>query len=407
MENGKSQAAVLPQKVSGNDWRGWMRVNLRQYTMVIALLLVWSIFTVLTKGIFITPRNLSTLFLQSATVAIVACTMVLVVVAGHIDLSAGAALGFMGAMAAVLMVKAGWSAIPAVLVTLLVGLIYGAWQGYWVAYRTVPAFIVTLGGQLIMRGGILGLTGGNTMSPNSDLFRQFGQGYLPHLFINVGSKSAGFSDFSALIGIVAIILYNIAEARNRRGRIKHGFEVSTPRNQFLKQLAMSIVITVVFAIMTFYLGIPYAILIVMAMVLVFSFVSQNTTFGRYVYAIGGNKEAAQLSGINVKKTNFIIFVLQGLAVAIAGIVYTSRLNAATGGAGTGMELDVIAACIIGGTSTMGGEGTVFGAIIGALVMASLDNGMSLMDLGVTWQYVVKGLVLLLAVTIDVTTRKKQ
>jgi D-xylose transport system permease protein len=170
---------------------------------------------------------------------------------------------------------------------------------------------------------------------------------------------------------------------------------------------MSVVIALVFAIMVFYHGIPYAILIVMAMVLIFSFVSQNMTFGRYVYAIGGNRDAAQLSGINVKKTNFLIFVLQGLAVAIAGIVYTSRLNAATGGAGSGMELDVIAACIIGGTSTMGGEGTVFGAIIGALVMASLDNGMSLMNLGVVYQYVVKGIVLLIAVAVDVSTRKKQ
>jgi D-xylose transport system permease protein len=403
MENVNSKTVMQPQNSPGGNWRNWMRVNIRQYTMIIALLLVWSIFTVLTKGIFIMPRNLSNLFLQSATVAIIACTMVLVMVAGNIDLSAGSAVGFTGAVVATLITKAGWPTLLAVPATLLLGLVIGLWQGYWVAYVGVPAFIVTLAGQLIMRGGLLGVTGGNTISPNSELFRQFGQGHLPQLFMKV----AGFNDFSALIGILAIILYNVSAVRSRRGRIKHGFTVSSLRKQMLIQASMSVVIALVFAIMVFYRGIPYAILIVMAMVLVFSFVSQNMTFGRYVYAIGGNRDAAQLSGINVKKTNFMIFVLQGLAVAIAGIVYTSRLNAATGGAGSGMELDVIAACIIGGTSTMGGEGTVFGAIIGALVMASLDNGMSLMNLGVVYQYVVKGVVLLIAVAVDVSTRRRQ
>ena len=403
MENVNSKTVMQPQNSPGGDWRNWMRVNVRQYTMIIALLLVWSIFTVLTKRIFISPRNLSNLFLQSATIAIVACTMVLVMVAGNIDLSVGSAVGFTGAVVATLITKASWPTLLAVPVTLLLGLVIGLFQGYWVAYVGVPAFIVTLAGMLIMRGLLLGVTGGNTISPNSELFRQFGQGYLPQLMI----KAAGFNDFSALIGILAIVLYNISAAHSRRGRIKHGFAVSSPRKQVLIQASMSVVIALVFAIMVFYHGIPYAILIVMAMVLVFSFVSQNMTFGRYVYAIGGNRDAAQLSGINVKKTNFLIFVLQGLAVAIAGIVYTSRLNAATGGAGTGMELDVIAACIIGGTSTMGGEGTVFGAIIGALVMASLDNGMSLMNLQVVYQYVVKGVVLLIAVAVDVSTRKRQ
>jgi D-xylose transport system permease protein len=403
MENVNSTTVMQPQNVPGGNGRSRMRINVRQYTMIIALLLVWTIFTLLTKGIFVSTRNLSNLFVQSATVAIIACTMVLVMVAGHIDLSAGAAVGFTGAVVATLITKADWPTLLAIPVTLLLGLIIGVAQGYWVAYVGVPAFIVTLAGQLIMRGGILGVSGGNTISPNSELFRQFGQGYLPQLIF----KGAAFNDFSALIGILAIILYNIAALRSRRGRVKHGFAVSSLRKQALIQVVMSVVIAMGFSIMVFYRGIPYAILIVMAMVLVFSFVSQNMTFGRYVYAIGGNKDAAQLSGINVKKTNFLIFALQGLAVAIGGIVYTSRLNAATGGAGSGMELDVIAACIIGGTSTMGGEGTVFGAIIGALVMASLDNGMSLMNLGVVYQYVVKGVVLLIAVAVDVSTRRKQ
>ena len=360
--------------------------------MVIALLLVWGIFTIFTGAKFIEPRNLSNLFLQSATVAIIAVGMVWVMVAGHIDLSVGSLMGFCGAIVAVLITNFNWNPIFAILATLVVGILIGIWQGYWIAYRGVPAFIVTLAGMLIYRGGVLGVAS-KTISPNSPSFAAIGQGYLPALF----GSTPGFNGLSAIVAAAAIILYNIYALRSRASRIKYGFSVPPWSRQILIQLVYSIAIGLIFGIMVFYMGIPYAILIIMILVLVFSFVSSNTSFGRYIYAIGGNREAARLSGINVAKTNMYIFIVMGFLSAVAGVVFTARLNAATLGAGTSMELDVIAAAVIGGTSTLGGEGTVFGAIIGALVMSSLDNGMSLMNLDVTWQYVVKGLVLLLAV----------
>ncbi len=369
--------------------------------MVIALLLVWGIFTIFTGAKFIEPRNLSNLFLQSATVAIIAVGMVWVMVAGHIDLSVGSLMGFCGAIVAVLITNLNWNPIFAILATLVVGILIGIWQGYWIAYRGVPAFIVTLAGMLIYRGGVLGVAS-KTISPNSPSFAAIGQGYLPALF----GSTPGFNGLSAIVAAAAIILYNIYALRSRASRIKYGFSVPPWLRQILIQLVYSIAIGLIFGIMVFYMGIPYAILIIMILVLVFSFVSSNTSFGRYIYAIGGNREAARLSGINVAKTNMYIFIVMGFLSAVAGVVFTARLNAATLGAGTSMELDVIAAAVIGGTSTLGGEGTVFGAIIGALVMSSLDNGMSLMNLDVTWQYVVKGLVLLLAVAFDVYSRKR-
>lgn len=389
--NGKSVKAIITDSI---------KHNVRQYTMVIALLAIWAIFEVLTKGIFITPRNLSNLFLQSATTAIVACGMVLVMVAGHIDLSVGSFVGFTGAIAAVLMAKQNFGTIPAILVTLALGLLLGIWQGFWIAYRRVPAFIVTLSGFLAFRGGVIGVTGGNSVGPMKDNFKAIGQGYLPKL------SSLPFNDTSAIIGVIFIICYIIFEIRKRKSRIKYGFDVLPMPLQIARIIGGSIIIALVLSIMVSYMGIPYAVLLLIAIIIIFTIIAQKTTFGRYIYAIGGNREAARLSGINIKKVNMMIFVLMGLLSTIAGIVYTARLNAATGSAGTNMELDAIAAAVIGGTSTLGGEGTIVGCVIGALVMGSLDNGMSLMNVDVTWQYVVKGLILLLAVWVDIATRKK-
>jgi len=377
-----------------------IKLNLRQYTMVLALLAIWAIFTILTGGIFISSRNLSNLFLQSCAVAILACGMVLVMVAGHIDLSVGSFLGFMGSIAAVLMAKKDFGTIPTILITLAIGLLIGIWQGYWIAYREVPAFIVTLAGMMIFRGGVIGTTGGNSIGPMNDSFKAIGQGYIPKL------TNLPFHDTSAVIGLLFIIAYIIYEINKRKSRIKYGFEVLPMKLFVARVIGVSVVIALIFSIMVTYMGIPYAVLLLIAIIIIFTIITQKTTFGRHIYAIGGNKEAARLSGINIKKTNMMIFVLMGLLTTISGIVFTARLNAATGSAGMNMELDAIAAAVIGGTSTMGGEGTIAGCIIGALVMGSLDNGMSLMNIDVTWQYVVKGLILLLAVWVDIATRRK-
>ncbi len=379
-----------------------VRQNVRQYTMGIALLAIWVIFTILTDSIFLTSRNLSNLFLQSCTIAILSCGMVLVMVAGHIDLSVGSIAGFLGAVAAVLMVKLNVGTVPAILATLALGLLVGVWHGYWIAYRGVPAFIVTLASMMAFKGAIIGVTGGASIGPMAPGFKAIGQGYLPKLFL----PAASFNDTSAIISILFIILFIVFDLKKRATRIKYGFEVLPMPLQIARMLLISLLMAAGFSIMVGYMGIPYAILLLIALVALFSFIAEKTTFGRYVYAIGGNKEAARLSGINIQKTNMIVFIIMGLLTAVAGIVFTARLNAATTAAGNLFELDAIAAAVIGGTSTMGGEGTIVGAIIGALVMSSLDNGMSLMNLDITFQYVIKGLILLLAVWVDIATRKK-
>ncbi|MDF2984664.1 MAG: ABC-type transporter, integral rane subunit [Eubacterium sp.] len=380
---------------------GTLKGNMRQYTMILALLVIWGFFTIVTDGIFISSRNLSNLFLQCAATAIAACGMVLVMVAGHIDLSVGSFVGLTGAIAAQLMVKGGFGTIETIAITLVIGLTLGLFQGFWIAYGKVPAFIVTLAGFLAFRGGVIAITGGNSVGPMNNTFKVIGQGYLPKI-----NESLPFNDTSALVGVAFIILYIIFELNKRRSRIKYGFDVLPLPLQIAKMTVFSGIIALVIGIMASYMGIPYAILLLIAIIVIFTVIAEKTTFGRHVYAIGGNKEAARLSGININKVNLGIFVLMGLLSTIAGIVYTARLNAATGSAGTNMEMDAIASAVIGGTSTLGGAGTIAGCIIGALVMGSLDNGMSLMNADVAAQFVVKGFILLLAVWFDIKFSKR-
>lgn len=382
--------------------------NVRQYTMILALIGIWLIFTIITPdGLFLSPRNLSNLFVQSAFVSILAIGMTLVIVTGHIDLSVGSVLGFCGAISAMLMIRLNMGVVPSIAITLVVGLAIGAWHGYWIAYRKVPAFIVTLASMLAFRGAIIGLTGGQTqgleMAPQKAavVYRAIGQDYLPRL-----SQNSQFNDTSLIFAVVCILLYIIFDYKKRQTRIKYGFKVLPAGLQLLKVALITCVISALASIMVRYLGIPYSVLLVLLMTLIFSFLANNTTFGRHLYAIGGNAEAARLSGINIQRRTLILFMIMGLMTALAGVVYTSRLNAATTSAGQNAELDAIASTVIGGTSLMGGEGTILGAVIGSLVMASLDNGMSLMNLDITFQYIIKGLILLLAVWIDISQRKK-
>jgi D-xylose transport system permease protein len=376
--------------------------NLHQYTMIFALLGIWLVFTLLTEGVFISSRNLSNLFLQMCTIGILACGMVLVMVAGHIDLSVGSVAGSLGAIVAALMVKFDVNPIMAIIITICIGVMVGMWHGFWISYRGIPAFIVTLASMTAFKGVTVGITQGITIGEFDNFFKAIGQEYVPKLFF----KDLSVNDTSILIGIIFIIFFIIFDLRKRIRRKKYGFTVLSMPMQILKMIFVAVIIGLVDYIMVSYMGIPYAILLLIGIVLVFTFITDKTTFGRYVYAIGGNKEAARLSGVNIHRTNFLIFVLMGGITTIAAIVFTSRLNAATTAAGNLFELDSIAACIIGGTSTLGGIGTVSGAIIGALVMASIDNGMSLMNMDITYQYIVKGLILLLAVWLDFATKKK-
>lgn len=378
-----------------------MKTNIRQYGMFIALFAIMFIFNILTKGTFMTSRNLTNLYLQMGYIAVLAVGMVLVIIAGHIDLSVGSIAAFTGAIAAILQVKMGLGTIPTILITLVVGMIIGAWQGYWISFRGVPAFIVSLASMLIFRGLVIGITKGQTIGPFEDSFSKLSNGYLKDI-----ASIDGIHVLSIILGVLAVALYIYFEVKKRKTRKSYGFDI-LPKSIFFGQLALVSALIMAFIMsMALYKGIPYTVIIVVGLVGLYTFMTKRTTIGRHIYAIGGNLEAAKLSGINTKKTLFAVFVSMGTLAAMSGILFSAKLNSAAPSAGNLFELDAIAASFIGGASASGGIGSVIGAIIGALVMASINNGMSLMNTDISYQYVIKGLVLLLAVWFDISTRNK-
>lgn len=380
--------------------RELVKSNMRQYTMIIAMLAIWLYFQITTGGIFLMARNLNNLFLQMCYIGICSCGMVLIMVAGQIDLSVGSVIGCTGAVIALMLKEYNMHIIPAVLITLLAGMLIGLWQGFWVAQVGLPAFIVTLSSMLLFRGGVLGVTGGNTIQPNDSAFKAIGQGYLP----DIGGGTLNMT--AILAGALCFVIYAALMVNKRKNRIKYQFQVENSILFCLKLLGMGVIMVLVFGIWASDRGIPIPVIILAAVVLIMHVIAGNTAFGRYIYAIGGNRDAAKLSGINVKRVLLLNFTIMGVLTAVSGIVYTSRLNSAAIAGGTGAETDIIAAAIIGGTSPAGGKGTIFGCIIGALVMASLDNGMSILSMGSFEKYVVKGLVLLFAVALDTVTNKQ-
>lgn len=386
-----------------NGFKGMFSVNMKQYTMFLALIALGIVFNILTGGTFLESRNLSNLLLQTASIAIVACGMLLVVIAGHIDLSVGSVAGFTGAIAAYLQVKCGWGTPEVILLAIFIGLLIGVWQGFWVAYQGLPAFVVSLGGMLIFRGGVIGVTNGETIAPLRPAFKALGQGYLPGLI----SKSGAFNDTTLILGIITIAAYLFIEIRRRNIRVKkYNLKVLPLSLQILKMAVVSAILALFFSIMIFYRGMPYCILLLIGIIIVFLIITTKTTFGRHIYAIGGNKEAAKLSGINYNKVCMFIFIISGIMASVSGLVFTARLNSATASAGNLFELDACASCFIGGASPMGGVGTVLGAMIGALIMATINNGMSLMNVNIKYQYIVKGLIVILAVWADILNRRK-
>lgn len=369
------------------------KMDMRAYAMIAALIGIWVFFSFGTHGAFLTSRNLSNLAVQMSVTAILATGMVLVIVAGHVDLSVGSLLGLTGGVAAILEVWAGWPTWAALGAAVLLGMALGAFNGWMTAYQKVPAFIVTLGGMMAWRGVLLGITKGVTVSNLSAPFKLLGQGFVP--------RQAGMA-----IAVIAVLAMVLGLIRRREARRRYGFEIqSIPALAFSAAFYSALIIGFTL-LMNSYEGIPAPIFIVAALVGVYSFVATRTRFGRQVYAIGGNAEAARFSGIDIRWRTMSVFMLNGLLAAIAGLVMTGRLNAATITAGQSYELDAVAACVIGGTSLMGGTGSVTGAILGALVMASLDNGMSMMNTDAFWQYIVKGLILVLAVWVDVATKER-
>ncbi|HHW00360.1 MAG TPA: sugar ABC transporter permease [Clostridiaceae bacterium] len=370
-----------------------IKANIRTYTMISVLVGIWIIFTIITGGMFLSARNLALLARQASVTSVLAIGMVFVIVAGHIDLSVGSVLGLCGGVMAILQSRMQWGVIPTLIAIILLGTVIGAWHGYWVAYKKVPAFIVTLGGYLMFRGVLLGITKSVSISLSSPVLKAIGQDYL--------QKGAGI--FLAVVAVIATI---IMVFKARSSREKYNLDVPPVYQSILKVCLFSILIIGFVLVMNNYEGIPIPVIIVLCLTLIFNFIATKTKFGRCVYAIGGNPEAAMLSGIDNKRYTLLVFIISGFLSAIAGIILTGRLNAATSNAGAMAEMDAIAACVIGGTSMTGGIGSIPFALIGALVMASLDNGMSLLNTESFWQQIIKGLILILAVWVDMSTKKK-
>lgn len=394
-----AETATITRQTTIGGWKIPTDV-LRAYTMVFALVAIWIYFHYSTGQIFLEARNFSNLMRQTAVTGVLAVGMLMVIITGQIDLSVGSVVGLAGGVAAVAQGWLGWGLVPSLAAGIAVALVIGAVQGTLTAYFNIPAFIVTLGGLLAWRGVILGLSRGETIPIRLPGFKSIGQDYVGP---TVGWIIAG-------IAVVAIVWLTINRNRARR---RHGLAVPKMTTTLARALVPSLVIIGFIYLMNSYeiapgthAGIPVPVIIFLTIALAGAFITQNTTLGRYLYAIGGNPDAARLSGINIRKYLLVVFCMMGVLTGVASIIYTARVGSASPDAGQLLELDAIAACVIGGTSLMGGRGTVFGAILGALIMASLDNGMSLKNVEPYMQNIIKGAILVVAVGLDMAGRKR-
>jgi D-xylose transport system permease protein len=387
----------------GNRVLASIRRNLQTYTLLIAIVVIWVIFYFLTGGSYLDAQNISNLFRQMTVTSFLSVGMVLVIVTGGIDLSVGKLAGFVSVVCAFLQYYTWYalfpnqpllSAVLSVLVGLLVGTAAGALQGYFIAFHGLPAFIVTLGGMWLFNGLILWRTAGKTIAAHQEYFSFIGQGYI--------SKNWGW----VIFGVVLLaLLWNMFSAR--RSKTKYGFSLRPLYQDLISALLPAVLVLVYVISVSAYKGIPAPVLLLAVVALIMMYVSNNTRFGRYVYAIGGNREAARLSGINITSVLFRVFTLMGLMCGVAGVVLASYVGYGTIAAGGGYELDAIAACILGGTSPLGGVGTIPGALIGALIIGSLTTGLQMLNVAPAWQFVTKAVILVLAVLVDYYFKKNR
>lgn len=379
-----------------------LKKNIKDYMMYIALVLIMCFFTWKTNGGFLTARNISNLINQAGYVAVLAIGMTVILILKHIDLSVGYVAGFCGAIAAILMTQVNlseWLVIP---IVLLVGLAVGLYQGLLVTRLGVPAFVTTLAGMFIFRGALnLALQKTGTIIVPNKGFNALSNGFIPDLPVNLG-----FHFLTLIIGVVAIILVVFTQIKARRNKIKYNFKVSSTPVFVAQMVFVSIIIVAICWVLASYQGVPWTAVIVGVLLFAYNFVLNKTKLGRYIYGIGGNDQAAELSGVNVKNVTLFAFCSMSVMAAIAGVLYTSRLQSATPTAGLGFEMDAIASSYIGGTAVSGGVGKVTNTIIGVLVIMSLTNGMNLMGVDVSMQYIVKGIIFIIAVAFDVRTRSK-
>lgn len=380
-----------------------VKANIRDYGMYIALIVIMLTFTIMTNGLFMSSRNISNLLDSAGYIAVLAVGMTLVIVIRHIDLSVGFVAGFLGAIAAIFLTQLGVPVLVTIPVILVFGIIVGLFNGVLIAKIGIPSFVATLAGMLIFRGALLQVTEKTgTIIVNDDQFNAIGNGFIPSIM-----QVNGLHLLSLLVGIVGIVLYIYSELSNRKDKVKYGFDVPSKAIFITKMAIVSAIIGYVTWILAGYNGFSWTVVIMVAVVILYHFLTTKTVLGRHIYAVGSNPEAAHLSGINVEKITYIVFGSMGMLAALSGILFTARLQSATTTAGTLFELDAIAAAYVGGVSSAGGVGKVTGAIIGAVVMASLSSGMNLLGVGISYQYMIRGSVLALAVIFDVMTRKQR
>jgi putative multiple sugar transport system permease protein len=401
----------IAAKIETPSIMGFIKANFRDYALLLSLIAIMIFFQYKTNGILFTPLNMTNIILQNSYIVIMALGMLLIIVAGHIDLSVGFLSGFIGAIAGVMMVSnpmwpVDWKmgTVPAVVICLAAGTAIGAVQGWFVARFRIPAFIVTLAGMLIYRGLMIAMLSGRNLGPFPESFQALSNGYVPDFldFISPGSLNI----FALVVGVVVTAMILWSNWTSRRLEQAHGM-AEEPIELFYGRNALIAAAFIGFSwIMAHHRGLPNVLVTMFALVALFMFVTSRTTFGRRVYAMGGNEKAARLSGINTERVTIAIFAIMGALSALAGLVYAARLNSAQPKAGSGLELDVIAACFIGGAAVTGGVGKITGVVIGAFIMGVMNNGMGILGVGIDWQQVIKGAVLLLAVFLDVYFKNK-
>lgn len=376
--------------------------TLRSYSMVIVLVAIALLFHILTEGLIFTSMNLTNIILQNSYIVILILGMLPVILTGNVDLSVGSIVAFVGAVAAILQVNHGLGTLPTLLISLVIGIAIGSWNGLWIAKFDIPAFIVTLSSQLAFRGLTQVVLDGASIGPFTQTFRDIAASFIPDVF-----GGNGLHITTLILAVACCVIFIFAQISSRRKKIAHGIPVKNPIGMWIQTGVICAVILALSFLMSTYNGYPTVLAIMLVLSLVYNFICNRTVFGRSLYAVGGNRKAAALSGIKDRKAMFMAYANMGLMSAVAALVYTARLNAATPKAGTGFELDAIAACYVGGASVSGGAGSISGALIGCFVIGILNNGMSMLGVSADWQQTVKGLVILAAVAFDMIPKMKK
>jgi putative multiple sugar transport system permease protein len=383
-----------------------LKKNIRQYMMIIALAAAMIAFGILTEGVFFRPVNLTNLVLQNSYVLILAVGMLLCTLTGNVDLSVGSIVCFVGALCGVMMVDLQWNPLAAMIITLLIGAAIGAWQGFWIAFVNVPPFIATLAGMLIFRGLGQVIMKGQTKAPFPRMFQLIASGYIPDPLGGLGIGTVNLHFLTIIIGLAIVAAIVVSEIRKRKKQKEYNFDVLSTGVWLIKVLFIALVLmsfTVVFAL---YRGFPNILILLGLLIVGYHFVASRTVQGRHIYALGGNRKAAQLSGVKTQWVMFWIYTNMAILASLAAMVFTARLNSATPKAGQNFEMDAIAACYVGGSAVSGGVGTIIGAVVGGLFIGVLNNGMSIIGVSTDWQQAIKGFVLLAAVAFDLYSKRR-